>query len=89
MRAAEMTSTLISVLATLKNKDFERMMGSGIVVSLRNLEDEEIVNDFLIPAEDMEEIKKGFISSLENYLKLRLRLRSAEIRDIKNALQLE
>jgi hypothetical protein len=84
-----MTSTLISVLATLKNKDFERMMGSGIVVSLRNLEDEEIVNDFLIPAEDMEEIKKGFISSLENYLKLRLRLRSAEIRDIKNALQLE
>ena len=54
---ADDTSTLISALKMLRETDFTKRMGSGIIIRLTDLEGKNllqcIANEFCIPAEDM------------------------------------
>lgn len=80
------TSTLIPVLKKLESTDFTKMMGSGINITLTDLEDVSLMSTFTINAEDMEEIKPAIIQSLRSALALRKNARKVEIGDIEKAL---
>lgn len=84
MRNADRVSVLCNAIKTLQRTDFNTMMASGIMIRLTPItEGRHICDEFLINAEDMEEIKPAIIASLQEALKLRaIRLKS-EIKEIE------
>lgn len=87
--SADYTHTLVAALKALQGTDFSKWMGSGILVDLTPITPEKhLANEFMLPAEDMEEIKPLIIKSLRRHLELRKARLLGEIRDIEAALKL-
>ena len=84
---AERTSTLIAALSVLQTEDFTKRMGSGIIVSLTDLEGKSLCDRFCLPAEDMQTIKVEIIKSLKTSLTRRKAQRQIELREIETALE--
>lgn len=89
-RLAQTTPVLVRALQMLEREDFTRRMGSGVVVRLTDLEGKTIGGlidpEFMLAAEDMQEIKVGMISSLRKSLRLRRMSLVAEIGGIDGAV---
>ncbi len=85
-RHSDLTSTLIDALKALSKTDFTRYMGSGLIISIANLEGEQLTSRFMIAGEDMEQIKHPIIASIKAHLVLRRIMRQSEIADIDAVL---
>jgi hypothetical protein len=79
---ANETATLIRAIKTLRQTDFTLRMGSGINVLLTDLAGKPICDEFVLFAEDLEQIKPGIIASIVRMLELRRINRLSEISDI-------
>lgn len=83
---AQCTAVLVDAVKTLTNRDFTKMMGSGVVITLHDLGGKLITERFMVAGEDMEAIKFPIISSIKNSLNLRRIMLQGEIRDIDNLI---
>lgn len=66
--------------------DFEKMMGSGILIQLTDLSGNEVCPEFVVSAEDMESIKQPIIASLLKSLELKRVLVLSELRELNDIL---
>lgn len=80
---ADESRVLINTVNILQKRDFQKMMGSGILVSLTDMKGQAIVPEFLMRAEDMEGIKEGFITSIKAALEFRLMRLKSEMQSIE------
>ncbi len=86
VRNADETRALVDTINKLTKRDFTTMMGSGILVSLTDLEGRAIAPEFCMPAEDMEGIKGAFITSIRAALERRLVRLQSEMRSIEETI---
>lgn len=85
---ANRTSTVISALNMLENTDFQKMMGSGILVSFTPITpNRSLGEEFILAAEDMTEIAPLFVQSIRKFLELRAVMLQGELGDIRKALE--
>jgi len=77
------TYKLTEALKMLQTTDFEKMMGSGIMISLTPItENKHLCDEFMIPTEDMKDIAPLIAASLKRHLILRKARLQCEIGDI-------
>ncbi len=90
---AQRTSTLIDNLRMLEERDFSKFMGSGVLMTLTDLDGKSLhehgvsSTTFCLAGEDMEAIKPSIISSLKESLRLRQLRLQMEMRDITCVLE--
>jgi hypothetical protein len=84
--SAQLTSTLVSAISNLERRDFVLGMGSGLIISIADLEGRSVTEPFMINTEDMQDIKPHIIKSIKRVLKLRLASLQADIRSIEQIL---
>lgn len=88
VRNAESTDQLIRALNALTSADFDKMFGSGILVSLTPItEHERFTGEFCIPAETMREVAPPLIKSLQEHLVTRRVALLCQVSCINDALR--
>jgi hypothetical protein len=86
LRNSEKTQALTSAINALKKRDFTRLMGSGVIVTMRLLNGSLVTEPFMIRAEDVESFKGEIIDSLEESLRMRVCLLELELKTIRDSL---
>ena len=86
-RNSDRTDTLASTINIMRTKDFTRMMGSGLIISITDLERRSVTETFMMRAEDMQKIAPLIAESLLESLKLRKLLVASELKTITEILE--
>lgn len=85
VKNADRTAVLVAAVKKLENTKFhDKMMGSGLILSILDLEGREICEEFCIPGEDMDAIKPAIIASIKTALTRRKLLLANEIKSIED-----
>lgn len=81
------TDVLVDALKMLETTDFEKMMGSGIMVKLTPITDgHHLTDEFMLAAEDMKTVAPFLAASLRKTLKLRMATLRSEMKGIENVI---
>ena len=84
---SDQTHNLIGAIKALTAQDFTRWMASGIIIRLTPITDnKESCEEFMIAAEDMEQIKTPIIQSIQRSLLRRRIMLKNDLRDIEAIL---
>ncbi len=83
---SDKTHVLVNTIKVLRKKDFEKMMGSGLIVSIRDLTGRNVTDTFMMRAEDMQGIAPLIVASLVESLKLRRVLLASELKEVTEAI---
>lgn len=85
---SQQTAVLVGAMKALEELNFEKWMGSGVVVTLSPItHDKVICESFMVRAEDMELIKPALIASIKEQLSFRTNLLKYELKQIEELLK--
>ena len=84
---AQNPSTLVDTIARLNKTNFhDKLMASGVLITITDLEGKSITPEFMLAGEDLELVKVPIVHSIKAYLSRQLISLKAQVKSVENIL---